>query len=184
LPATDSALDVRATAAAFMLVPVLRRRRPAEGVPGDPRPAARPKHEPLTDAEQAYLSNQLTTAAVIARGYTAREEELPSLASLDATWRAWHNDTSEARVDANAFVNAIGAALGQHLVRDLSLDWAIISDDFGTDLGLFGEPGAITVFPVNMLVKRIDEAESPVRRLHEATLENVRRVRTARRAYS
>jgi hypothetical protein len=133
---------------------------------------------PLTAAESEWIATQLATAAALARAYTGESEDPPSLDRLDATWRAWRHDSSSSRPDSNAVVNSLGIAFGNHLAAALTLDWAIVTDEFGTDLAVFGEPGAVTFFPANMIAKRLDEDGPIFRQLHGAAVGSVVQLRS------
>ena len=133
---------------------------------------------PLTSAESERVASQLAAAVVLARAYTGDSEELPSLARLDTTWLAWQGDRSKSRPDANAVVNSLGIAFGKHVATSLMLDWFIVTDEFGTDLAIFGEPGAVTFFPANMIAKRLKEKSPIFTQLHRAAVESVKQLRS------
>jgi hypothetical protein len=124
------------------------------------------------------VAAQLETAVVLARAYTGGSEDPPSLARLDMTWLAWQRDSSASRLDPNALVNTLGIAFGKHLATALTLDWAIVTDDYGTDLAVFGEPGAVTFFPANMIAKRLQEQGPIFSQLHQAAVGSVTRLRS------
>ena len=133
---------------------------------------------PLTSGESEWVAAQLATAAALARAYTGDSEDPPSLARLDATWLAWQRDLSASRPDPNAVVNGLGIAFGKHLATALGLEWAIVTDEFGTDLAVFGEPGAVTFFPANMIAKRVKETEPIFTQLHRAAVGGVTELRS------
>ena len=143
-----------------------------------PGTAASPRcePEPLNDAEEGYLAGQLQSVAALAQLYTGDDADLPAIETLDATWNAWQRDTEPGRMDAPGFVAAVSAALGQHLARELGLRWAIITDEVGTDLGLYGEDAELSLFPTGMVAKHAGELDSPVSRLYATTVAAVRSV--------
>jgi hypothetical protein len=67
---------------------------------------------------------------------------------------------------------------GKHLAASLDLEWAIVTDEFGTDLALYGEPGAVTFFPANMIAKRLEEPEPIFIQLHRAAVGSVTQLRS------
>jgi uncharacterized protein DUF3806 len=139
------------------------------------------KTAPLTPAETQWVANQLAIAVAIAESYTGGSEPLPALERLDATWIAWRGDSSANRPDPNTVVNGLGIAFGKHLIDSLGLDWVIATDEYGTDLAVFGEPNAVTFFPANMIAKRLDEPAGPIfTQLHRAATESVRQLRGKR----
>lgn len=136
------------------------------------------KTAPLTPAETQWVANQVAIAVAIAESYTGGSEPLPSLARLDATWIAWRGDSSANRLDANTVVNGLGIAFGKHLIESFGLDWVIATDEYGTDVAVFGEPHAVTFFPANMIAKRLDEPPGPIfTLLHRAATDSVTQLR-------
>jgi hypothetical protein len=132
----------------------------------------------LSPAESEWVQAQLATAVALARAYTGGSEDPPSLARLDSTWLAWRHDSSPSRPDPNSIVNGLGIAFGKHLAAALGLDWAIVTDDYGTDLAVFGEPGAVTFFPANMIAKRLEEEGPIFTQLHSAAVGSVTQLRS------
>jgi hypothetical protein len=129
-------------------------------------------------AESEWVSAQLAIAVELARAYTGDSEDPPSLSRLDTTWLAWQRDSSRSRPDPNAVVNGLGIAFGKHLAASLDLEWAIVTDEFGTDLALYGEPGAVTFFPANMIAKRLKEKDPIFTQLHRAAVGSVTQLRS------
>jgi hypothetical protein len=132
---------------------------------------------PLTASETEWVGLQLSTAALLVKAYTGDSEDLPRLDQLDATWLAWQDDASSTRPEANIVVNALGIVFGKHLATALGLEWAIVTDDYGTDLAVFGQPNDVTFFPANMISKRLELREPIFSQLHGAAVGSVRELR-------
>lgn len=85
-------------------------------------------------------------------------EGVPTAAALDRAWSAWlaqwESTPAETREDPNPFINAVGIALGQHLVDALGLRWVIVTDQYGTEVAVHGDPGNVLIFPPNLVGKR------------------------------
>jgi hypothetical protein len=111
------------------------------------------------DAEHAWREQNLRTAANLAQRYAGVPSGLPSLVALDATFAGWGAAPAEDREDASLVVNALGIALGQHLVNEAGLHWAVVSDESGTDLAVHGEAGDILVFPTSATAKRCESGD-------------------------
>ena len=68
--------------------------------------------------------------------------------------------------DANERVNevvlTVGAAFGEHLVRELGFEWCIATDDWGTDIAVRARPGCgdVTIFPTDYVAKRWERKET------------------------
>lgn len=135
---------------------------------------------PLRASEEQWVQAQVEIAVELARAYTGDAEDPPSLERLDATWIAWHQDANPSKIDANTVVNALGICLGSHLIRSLGLHWAIVTDQYGTDLAVYGEENDVTFFPANMVGKRIAENEPIFTRLHRFAMTSVQELRAKR----
>jgi len=64
-------------------------------------------------------------------------------------------------IDPNAFVLSIGTALGDCIVANTMLEWIVITDEFGTDIGLYapgvaGQYSDIVTHPMNLTAKRFE----------------------------
>lgn len=113
--------------------------------------------EPPNEDEQAWIAENLEFAkrivATCSGGTTLNPE------SLDRALVAWSSQSEAERIEPNDLVNILGIAFGQYLVEDLRLDWAVVTDEHGTELAVHGEPSDILVFPAAVVAKRIDRAE-------------------------
>lgn len=85
---------------------------------------------------------------------------LPPADVLDEVWEdflASEPDDDE----ASLIVSVLGIALGDHLVRARSFAWVILSDAWGTGLGVVAMRGTANVVtdPFNFVAKRWDRRE-------------------------
>jgi hypothetical protein len=81
------------------------------------------------------------------------------LKALDVAFGSWMSDRDKV-VDPNSMINAFGIGFGQHLVDNLSLRWAVVSDAQGTEMAVHGQPGDILIFPANFVAKRFTAGET------------------------
>lgn len=109
------------------------------------------RRDPLTPAERTWLQSNLAWLA-------EQGVDVGGAASLgncyDRLWAAWAAQPDDARDDPNVLINAVGVGLGEHLRRSLGLAWMTVTDEYGTDLALFGDAGKVTLFPPNAVAKR------------------------------
>jgi hypothetical protein len=128
------------------------------GTPDKPPPE--PRIEPLNQAEQEWIAENLRAANSFVKRYCTNDngDDLPASAALDKAWAAWlrhwESKPQESREDPNPTINAVGIALGQHLATALGLRWVVATDQYGTEMALHGQPGNILVFPPNLVGKR------------------------------
>jgi hypothetical protein len=114
----------------------------------DPNFDGRPVARPLTDDEQQRIASALD--ALADRGVDV--DDLSSIgAAYDASCAAQEaGGQGEARDACELF----GIAIGEHLHRHSTLKWAIVTDAFGTDLGLAAARSETVVVPHNLVSAR------------------------------
>ncbi len=88
--------------------------------------------EPLNDAERAWV------AAHVAAARRALGEGELTPAALDDLWEQTRGTEPS---EQNDRINVVGLALGQHLVDRFGLEWAVLSDEQGTEIAVCGASG-------------------------------------------
>jgi|ERR1044072_2025270 hypothetical protein len=115
------------------------------------------KIEQLTTGEHEWIAQQIVIAhEFVQRTLNKQTEELPAPEDLDQAFNSWlHSPESS---DPNLVINCVGVAFGQHLVDSTPLEWVIATDEYGTELALYGLPGQgdILVYPQNFVAKRYE----------------------------
>ena len=117
-----------------------------------------PRASDLTEQELQWLDAHrrgLTALADTAGLSSPRTDNRLSLADELIRW--WHRQPADDRVDPNLIVSAAGIALGDALAKEFRLEWKIITDSFGTDIGLWRERGHIVLSPTHSVAKRFSE---------------------------
>ncbi|MBK8756192.1 MAG: DUF3806 domain-containing protein [Actinomycetales bacterium] len=116
----------------------------------DPLPA-RPQWRALTGDQRAALDAEV--AAVAARG--ADHTDLQALGrALDAAMDAWYAVPERNREDYTAVTHRWGVALGAYLAGATDLQWGMVTDVYGTDLGLMGARDDMVIVPQNLVSAR------------------------------
>ncbi len=91
-------------------------------------------------------------------------------------WSAWlpHWEVH----DPNAIINAVGMAIGEHLIAELCLQWVLATDEYRTELAVHGEPNNVLVFPANLVGRRFENRTTGfIAPLLKQMCEHVRRLR-------
>ena len=138
-----------------------------------------------TPAETEWVAAHLAVAQALAAAYTGNQDEpLPEPHLLDEIFTAWLAEWQQQppveRADPNVYINALGLAFGQALVDELGFEWAVVSDERGTEIAVHGEPGDVLVFPPNLVAKRFETNETGfLAPLYADIAERVRMLRNA-----
>lgn len=105
--------------------------------------------QPLRQVDQEQIAADLH--ALQAEGVDV--DDLGSLAQgLDTAYQEWSLERS---ADHRQIVRRYAVGIGEHLDRHTDLDWCLVSDVFGTDLGLAdGHRGDFMVVPGNLVAGR------------------------------
>lgn len=107
----------------------------------------RPLTAPLTDAERERIEAGLESLA--ARGVDVDD--------LDAIGAAYDLAFAEAHAgggDSATVVETFGIAIGEYLTRHSARAWAVVTDVFGTDLGVVAARADTVVVPHNLVSAR------------------------------
>jgi hypothetical protein len=122
---------------------------PSAGSPADV--PERPSAQALTNAERTRIWSALATLE--AAGVDV--DDLTSLSTAyDAARTTWEGAAPNEREDSGAVVERFALGIGEHLNRHTDLTWSIVTDGFGTDLGLMGRRDDTVVVPHNLVGAR------------------------------
>ncbi|HEU5144890.1 MAG TPA: DUF3806 domain-containing protein [Dermatophilaceae bacterium] len=108
----------------------------------------RPVSEPLTEAERTRIDSALDELS--ARGIDVDDLQAISSAYDSACAEGARDEGGEAKASCEVF----GIAIGEYLARHSTLRWAIVTDTFGTDLGLAAARSETVVVPHNLVSAR------------------------------
>jgi len=124
-------------------------RTPTPAVELDEHGLPRTPAQPLRQQERGHIAKHLN--ALVAEGVDI--EDLESLSqSLDAAYAQWSTRRDH---DHSQIVERYAVGIGEHLSRKTDLRWALVTDTFGTDLGLVEGPQAtFMVVPGNLVGAR------------------------------
>jgi hypothetical protein len=115
-----------------------------------PDPSGRPESRPLGEEERARISAGLDRARTLG----VDVDDLESIGShFDQQFRAVQADPS-AGGGSDVVVDTFAIAIGEHLTRHSARDWAVVTDAFGTDLGLVAARADTVVVPHNLVGAR------------------------------
>lgn len=118
-----------------------------------------------TAAERRWIDENVARARSLAEKYGGDT----SLRALDVVWEAFSSRMRETGADPNALINMIGLAFGQRLVDDLGFEWAVVTDEGGTEIAVHRADGDVLVFPTVTVAKRWERNEGAfLVRLYEA----------------
>ena len=111
----------------------------------DGRPQ-RPGSDPIGAEDRARIDAALARFAEVGG-------DVDDLASVGSHFdRAVTGDASA--LGADEAVDVLGLVVGEHLVRHGRMDWRIISDAFGTDLGVSARRRDLSVIPPTIVATR------------------------------
>jgi hypothetical protein len=120
--------------------------------------------EPLSEAEEAWLQSRLRQGSDFVQRFDPMPTESAlTLKSLD---RAFANrigsDSPDPAFTPNEVVLCVGVAFGNHLVKHLGFQWVIVTDQFGTDIGVLARPGKgdVVIVPTDFIAKRYESRET------------------------
>ena len=110
----------------------------------------RPESRPLTEEDRARIAAGLERAA-------AEGVDVDDLASIGAHYDEAYRRTlagSESSDGPDVVVDTYAIAIGEHLARHSAREWAVVTDVFGTDLGLVAARADTVIVPHNLVGAR------------------------------
>jgi Domain of unknown function (DUF3806) len=109
----------------------------------------RPSARPLDDAERARINAALEAAS-------AEGVEVDDLESIGSHYDEAFRRASEepGSVSPDAVVETYAIAIGEYLARHSAREWAVVTDVFGTDLGLVAARADTVIVPHNLVGAR------------------------------
>lgn len=124
-------------------------------MPGARTDIARPN-----DEEKRWMAGHQMRALMLGRAHGDPATAIaPSFAALDRAWVTECATLRENDGDPNPLIQALGVALGQHLVDSLGLVWVIATDPVGTEIAVHEPAGDTLVYPLNLVAKRWERRE-------------------------
>lgn len=115
-----------------------------------------PGYSPLTEGERSWLDAHVRYAEELGLAPTDVREISDF---FDSSLRAVRSG-EQAPEDANAVINIVGVLLGEYICSTTSLDWAIMTDEFGTDLCVHDPATSWVFFPQSSTAKRWEAGET------------------------
>lgn len=122
-----------------------------------------PGIEEPNEAERRWIAAHLEQARELAATHCGEPvgAALPSLAALDRLWLVVGDSLRASGGDPNPLINAVGLAVGQHLVARRRMEWAVVTDEYGTDMAVRCKTSGAQVFPANLVAKRWPRGSAP-----------------------
>jgi hypothetical protein len=121
------------------------------------------KFAQLNDAEREWIKSSLGNArnlTMASQVGDAVENMTPE--RLDRAYKYWLYSGTDINAPANDVIHAIAFAFGQYLVDNEGFEWSLVTDQFGTDVGVRALPGRgdVLVCPASMVAKRWETKET------------------------
>jgi len=110
-----------------------------------------PRLSELTDVERNWMASLL---AIVADSGTDVDDAAQIRALYDDSVMRWHRVNPPERVNPSPMINAIGIAIGEHVVRRTSLRWTLGAVDGRTELGLVDGASHVLVYPTELVAVR------------------------------
>jgi hypothetical protein len=114
----------------------------------------------LTEAHETWLREQLEAVKLFVADYGSNRAE--GLAEVEHAWASWLDRQNVDPSDPEPIINAVGVYFGQAVIAALEgFGWVVIEDESGTDLAVFGLPGAgdVVIYPASVVAQRYESRD-------------------------
>jgi len=112
---------------------------------------------PVNPAESRQFASWASEATAFLTAYGARQSE-NDLKQYDEAFKAWQDSPTKNHSDQDV-INALGAYLGQRMVRDFDMEWVIVTDQYGEDYAVRHKTSELMSFHFSSVMKRIEDKE-------------------------
>ncbi len=112
----------------------------------------------LDTSQKLFIKHCLEGADTLIRKYQPNstiDNYTPQ--TLDNIIDLWNADSTKFTCSENYFVNTIGTAFGQFLVKTYKMKWTMVNDEYGTDYATTISELNLSNFPLNSVVKAIEQ---------------------------
>ena len=112
----------------------------------------------LDTAQKLFIKHSLQGADTLIRKYqpnSSIDNYTPN--TLDSIIDIWNEDSTKFTCSEDYFVNTIGTAFGQFLVKTYKMKWTMVTDEYGTDYATTISELRLSNFPLNSAVKAIEQ---------------------------
>ncbi len=112
----------------------------------------------LDTSQKLFIKHCLEGADTLIRKYQPNftiDNYTPQ--TLDNIIDLWNADSTKFTCSENYFVNTIGTAFGQFLVKTYNMKWTMVTDEYGTDYATTIKELNLSNFPLNSIVKAIEQ---------------------------
>lgn len=79
----------------------------------------------------------------------------PTLKDFDEAFRLWQKEKKQ-RYSQQQVTEILGAYLGNILIKDLKMEWVVVTDEYGTDYAVRAKQYEVLSFPFSSVLKRIE----------------------------
>jgi len=112
----------------------------------------------LETSQKLFIKHCLEGADTLIRKYqpTANIDNYTPT-TLDNIIDLWNEDSAKFSCSENYFVNTIGTAFGQFLVKTYKMKWIMVTDEYGTDYATTISELNLSNFPLNSVLKAIEQ---------------------------
>lgn len=113
--------------------------------------------KPINGNEQHWIAGNLKAAENLVAMFSPMDAGKPiSPAALDTLYAKLLDAGKTDPEEVNSIINMIGVAFGDCIIRESNFEWAVVTDEQGSELAIVADPnGSKTmVIPANFIAKR------------------------------
>jgi hypothetical protein len=119
--------------------------------------------KPVNANEQHWIAGNLKAAENLVAMFSPMDAGKPiSPAALDTLYGKLLDAGKTDPEEVNSIINMIGVAFGDCIIRESNFEWAVVTDEQGSELAIVADPQGIKtmVFPANFIAKRWERKET------------------------
>jgi len=118
------------------------------------------KLETLNPKEIEYLKTNIALAGELLKDLGLLNEQNgfePQVIDKAIEWWYLRDLENRFQIDVNLYSNALACGWGNYLANTLRMEWYVITDNYGTEIGLYHKTNHVTIFPFKSTAKAFNE---------------------------
>ena len=112
--------------------------------------------EDLSDNEKKFVTDNIGLATELFKELgIINNNHIFDPSNIEIGIETWFSQDLQAkyRLDQNMYSDALACGWGKYLSEILGMDWHVITDNYGTEIGVYHKNNNVTIFPFNSMSK-------------------------------
>lgn len=112
---------------------------------------------PIDEDDREFIAEHVRSGLDLLARYNVAEPTMLSPAKIGSALDAWKADRDANRPEHTEVIRCLGCLLGFYIVKSALGSWVVVSDTFGTTLGIRHSLTGWILYPLDVISKRTND---------------------------